>query len=86
MAKKSDVVGFYPVDSSVPIPAGKAYLDTNGSSVKGFTFVFEDIEDGINSLTPALSEGEGAIYNVAGQKLSKMQKGINIVNGKKIMK
>lgn len=39
--------------------------------------------DGI-SLTPALSRGEGAIYNIAGQRVSKMQKGINIVNGKKI--
>ena len=27
---------------------------------------------------------DGAIYNVAGQRISKMQKGINIVNGKKI--
>ena len=27
-----------------------------------------------------------AIYNLAGQRLSKMQRGINIVNGKKILK
>ena len=26
------------------------------------------------------------IYNLAGQKLSTMQKGINIVNGKKVLK
>ena len=85
LANKSDVVGFYPVDSSVTIPAGKAYLNTS-AGVKGFTFVFEDTEDGISSLTPALSEGEGAIYNLAGQKLSKMQKGISIVNGRKVLK
>lgn len=36
------------------------------------------------SLTPALSEGKEVIYNLAGQRLSKMQKGINIVGGKKI--
>lgn len=29
---------------------------------------------------------EGPIYNLAGQRLQKMQKGINIVNGKKILK
>ena len=40
--------------------------------------------DGI-SLTPALSRGEGAIYNIAGQRVSKMQKGINIINGKKVL-
>ena len=38
------------------------------------------------SLTPALSECEGAIYNLAGQRMSKMQKGINIIGGKKVMK
>ena len=27
----------------------------------------------------------GAIYNVAGQRVSKLQKGINIVGGKKIV-
>ena len=37
------------------------------------------------SLTPALSEEEEAIYNVAGQRLNKMQKGINIRNGKKVL-
>ena len=40
--------------------------------------------DGIKSLTPALSEGEGAIYNMAGQRVSKAQKGIYVVDGKKV--
>ena len=40
--------------------------------------------DGIKSLTPALSEGEGAIYNMAGQRVSKAQKGIYIQDGKKV--
>ena len=31
------------------------------------------------------SNGEEAIYNLAGQRIQKMQKGINIVNGKKVM-
>ena len=44
----------------------------------------EDVITGV-SLTPALSEEEGAIYNVAGQRLNKMQKGINIRNGKKVV-
>ena len=29
--------------------------------------------------------GKGAIYNVAGQRLDKVQKGVNIVNGRKVM-
>ena len=37
------------------------------------------------SLTPALSKGEGAIYNLAGQRLSKLQRGLNIIDGKKVV-
>ena len=82
-------VGFYPVGSSVTIPEGKAYLVYTGSNpVKGFTFVFdEDDATGISLMEDGRSQMEdGAIYNIAGQRISKMQKGINIVNGKKILK
>ena len=40
--------------------------------------------DGIDSV-PAASEGEEVIYNLSGQRLSKMQKGINIVDGRKVL-
>ncbi|MCR4592324.1 MAG: hypothetical protein K5672_04135 [Bacteroidaceae bacterium] len=40
--------------------------------------------DAIKSLTPALSEGEGAIYNMAGLRVSKAQKGIYIQDGRKV--
>ena len=46
------------------------------------TYIDTSIVDAI-SLTPAMPEGEKAIYNLAGQRLQKMQKGINIVGGKK---
>ena len=45
----------------------------------------KDEETGIKSLTPALSKSEGAVYNLAGQRISKLQKGINIVDGKKVV-
>ena len=48
------------------------------------TYVNTDIVDAISSPTPVQSET--AIYNLAGQRLSKLQKGINIVGGKKILK
>ena len=80
---EGEEVGFYPVDGSVTIPACKAYL-TVPSEVKGFTFVFDDDATGINEELRMKNE-ESSIYNLAGQRIRKMQKGINIVNGKKIM-
>ena len=83
-------VGFYPVGDGVTIPAGKAYLEYTPSSgsgeIKGFTFVFEE-DDPTGISVPSISSVSSEnIYNVAGQRLNKMQKGINIVNGKKILK
>ena len=40
---------------------------------------------GIDNLTPTLSQGEGVIYNLQGQRINGLQKGLNIVDGKKIM-
>ena len=45
-----------------------------------------DIITGISEINGQWSMDNGqSIYNVAGQRLSKMQKGINIVNGKKVL-
>ena len=43
-----------------------------------------DLPTGIKNLTPALSKGEG-VYNLNGQKVNKAQKGLFIINGKKVV-
>ena len=54
-------------------------------AIYGFTVGTESGDpDAIKSLTPALSEGEGAIYNMAGLRVSKAQKGIYIQDGRKV--
>ena len=45
----------------------------------------EDIITGIEQPLSISHEGEGIIYSVSGQRLSKIQKGINIVGGKKVL-
>ena len=85
LAQKGDpaVVGFYPVAASVTIPEGKAYLEYTGSNpIKVFTF--EDDATAIEIVNGQSSMVNGPIFNLAGQRINKMQKGINIVNGKKI--
>ena len=76
-------VGFYPVASTVTIPAGKAYLQVSGS-VKAFYGFEEDDATAIETI--ANETLNASIYNLAGQRLQKMQRGINIINGKKILK
>ena len=85
LAEKNNKVGFYPVGNGITIPAGKAYLNLSGSLVKGFTFVFEDDATSIQTIDNGQQTTDAAIYNLAGQRISKMQKGINIINGKKVL-
>ena len=68
--------------------SGILFSDAEAKSVKvegdGISKTLVGGSTGINSVKAAAIDG--AIYNLAGQRISKMQKGINIVNGKKILK
>ena len=55
------------------------------SSADAVSHEAEDIVTGIEQSLSISPEGKGIIYSVSGQRLGKMQKGINIVGGKKIM-
>ena len=79
------VVGFYHWNSN-NLGANRAYVAGGGSSVKGYVLNFDDDATAIEMVNGQSSMVNGQpIYNLAGQRISKMQKGINIVNGKKIM-
>ena len=69
------------------ISAGKAYIEASSipTGVKDFTLVFEDETTGITETRTATREEIEAIFNLAGQRMSRMHKGVNIVNGKKIL-
>ena len=82
---EGEQIGFYKATTG-SIKAGKAYFEV-ASDVKGFIFTFDD--DDATSINEELrmknEESEAAIYNLAGQRMSKMQKGLNVVNGKKTL-
>ncbi len=69
------------------IPAGKAYIPAAEipNNVRAFTFVFSDPITGISETQTVSPEEFGAMFNLAGQRISQPQKGVIIVNGKKIL-
>lgn len=83
---KNGKPGFYRAASNTTLKAHRAYIAKSyfAGEVKDFTFGEDDDATGIETIENAVEDG--AIYNMAGQRLNKMQKGINIVNGKKILK
>ena len=66
------------------LPASVVNPTSGDGEAKVFTFVFEDDATGIKTIETVSAEEAAQIFNLAGQRLQKMQKGINIVNGKKI--
>ena len=83
LANGSNGVGFYQATTGSIIAAGKAYYQST-SGVKAFFFDGDDAT-GIADLKD-LKDSKDLIYNLAGQRLGKMQKGINIVGGKKVLR
>lgn len=81
----SNGLGFYEW-STHPLEAHKAYvIKDSANPAKALTFRFEDDVTGINdAITDFKSDSSQVeIYNLNGIRLSKPQKGINIINGRK---
>ncbi len=78
--------GFYKVTPGTTIPAGKAYIEYSGAGVKGFIFGEDDATSINEELRVKNEESSVEIFSISGQRIQKMQKGINIVNGKKVLK
>lgn len=77
---------FHP-NTAGTINAHRAYVPAEESNpTKALMLVFEEEDPtGIENVNGNLNLNDEAIYNLAGQRINKMQRGINIVNGKKIL-
>ncbi|MCR4922337.1 MAG: LamG domain-containing protein [Bacteroidaceae bacterium] len=82
LAEKDGVVGFFKAEAGTQIAEYKAYLEIPEPTVKVYTF---GNATGIESLAPAFSASEGTVYNLSGRRVEKTQKGLYIVNGRKVV-
>ena len=81
---KSGTPAFAQVQSGQDIPAKKGYIVLSGASAAKYSICFDDEATGIHTIEAA-SAANGAMYNLAGQRVDKAYKGIVIVNGKKYL-
>ena len=85
--KTTGVQAFYKVSGSgVKCAINKCYLTVPvGTEART---LYLDIDGEITAIEEVFGDKteQGAIYNLAGQRLTKAQKGINIINGKKVIK
>jgi len=67
------------------VGAYRAYFTVSASEgVKALSYDFGGA-DAIDDVRSKIEDGRNEIYNLAGQKMSKLQRGVNIVNGKKVL-
>ena len=90
-----DYVWNHKGEGTMSLGAKKAYLQlptsfvSSGNSARQIRIVFEDemMPTEINNyIMLKQSKNNGRIYNLNGQQMDTMQKGVNIVNGRKILK
>ena len=75
-------IGFYPYNGT-NLNGFKAYMTTGTSPVRGFLFEEDGTTTSIDTLETATPNAQ-TIYDLSGRRVSKAQKGLYIVNGKKV--
>ena len=76
-------VGFYKTKNTFTVGAYTAYLPAIPGSTRDFIGFGNDETTGIEAISSKTMNGE--VYNLQGQRVNKAQKGLYIVNGKKVV-
>ena len=85
LSRSIDGVGFYKAGTHTTLGAHRAYIQAAAvSEVKNFSINFGGDTDAIENLNINVNDN-ATIYNIAGQRVGKMTKGIYVVNGKKVI-
>ncbi len=74
-------VGFYRVDNTGTIPAGKGFLENVPGNVNSLSI--NDDTNAINEVEQTVADG--VYYNLQGQRVARPERGLYIVNGHKVV-
>lgn len=79
---------FHPVKSRITVPVHKAYMTIEGlpANAKVAISFGDGTTTDINTIKEDLNANDAPVYNLNGQRLQSPVKGINIINGKKVIK
>lgn len=79
-------IGFFPLSSSASLSAYKAYYREESTPVQGFSFNFDEaIVTAIQNISATGSQ-KSEVYDLQGRRMQHVQKGLNIVNGRKVIR
>lgn len=86
--KEDKSIAFRLLKTDYTLGANKAYLKASNTANTRelIPALWDDNATDIDNIAKDEATATGAIYNLAGQKLMRAQKGINIINGKLVIK
>ena len=87
-ANRNHGVGFYIMNAEGTIAANKCWMEWTvpvGANVRSLVIRFGNTTDIENVAVAPEHPAQPVIYNLAGQRLEAPQRGINIINGRKIV-
>ena len=97
LAVENDRIGFYRKDGGFKVYNNKAYLCVP-ANVGNASTLYLNFDDDATGIVETENENEGQrpegmkskrgteIYDLSGRRVEKVQKGVYIVNGKKVLK
>lgn len=85
LQSQNSKVGFYKLDQARATEKDCAYLSVPAAAASIKAYYFEADEETAIETIEVLTSGKAKIYDLNGRQLNSLQKGINIVNGKKIL-
>ena len=89
LSKKNDRMGFFQIGTGTTYPAAqyKCFLTLPPAQQNAPKALYFDENDATTAISEIFggNNGKVEIYDLAGHRLNSLQKGINIVNGKKII-
>ena len=78
-------VGFYKATKSISLKANRCYMTIPSTATAKESFLFDEVVTGINTILNNKDKNVEGIFDLSGRKLAAPQKGINIINGVKVM-
>ena len=72
-------------DDGTFIKGTRAYIEAKTTGARIVDFTIDGVTSGIRDLNADLSESEGVVYNLNGQKVQSVKNGVFVKNGKKVV-
>ncbi len=82
---RKDAGVFAKVEAGTSLAKHTAYLRLTDSEAKAIKVVIGDETTGIDGIKDSVVSGNDSVYDMNGRRITTLRKGINIVNGKKII-